>query len=220
MTKLGPDMTITYLTGTAREMQIDRAGGCRFCGFMEEGLHCYTYCGETVVQCQECFIQTDFDHAGDVQAVYLPELQPRAFSTYVRTLAWLTFAARADRLAGHDFVEGTLPACFSGEGAWSSAMRWTSLSEGLADPYAGAASKAGLRQARDAFLFVASRIEMTKGMHGTTSPAPIRAAVGDEVFFRDYRRMAAGVPTGRIRSWGRPGSTFRLLAARTENKRR
>jgi hypothetical protein len=212
-------MTFEIIFGTTRDYHVDRAGCCSKCGFMEQNLVCWDDGREIHVECEECVHQTAPDGFPELMAVFLPELPPKAFSNYVRVLAWLTFAARVDRLDGHDFRTGNLPLRFIRGNGWSAPIRWRSITEGLADRYAGDVAKAGLRQAREAFAFVSSRIKRTEAEFGSASVAAVRAAVGDLAFERDYRPMSVGVPTDRIRSWGNPGSTFQLLAARSEQYR-
>jgi hypothetical protein len=218
MKKENTDMGFEILAGTTRDFHVDRVGRCEICGFMEQGLICWNDGLDVHVQCEECLHQAAPDSFPELEAVLLPELSHRAFSNYVRVLAWLTFAARVDRLHGHDFSKGALPRRFASGEAWAAPFRWGSLSEGLEDRYAGDIARAGLRQARETFAFVSHRIRKVKTVHGSSSVQMVKANVGEEAFERDYRAMSPGIMTARIRSWGAPGSTFRLLAARTENK--
>jgi hypothetical protein len=220
MTKETTPMTFDIVAGKTRDFHVDRAGCCGRCGFMEQGLVCWYDGHDFHVECEECTHQAAPDRFPELRVVFMPELSQKAFSNYVRVLAWLTFAARVDRLHGHDFSKGTLARRFETEEAWNAPFRWTSLAEGIEDRYAGDVARAGLRQARDAFAFVARRIGKTIAMHGSAASPHVSASVGEESFERDYRVMSASIATARIRSWGASGSTFRLLAARTEQKTR
>lgn len=205
---------IEILRGQVRDYQVDRTGCCECCGFMEPGLVAWRAEDETYVHCEECFHQSRPEIALDTRAVYMPELSMQAFSHYARVLSWLTFAARADMLGGHDFSKGTLPAGFVTGAAWKAPMKWKSLSEGLVDRYAGKAAKADLLRAKRAFDLIDSRLQKTAEDIGSNASSDVWLAVGAEAFRRDYRPMAEGTATQRIRSWGSEGFTFRLLANR------
>lgn len=110
-------MTIEILMGSKRDYHVDRTGRCCGCGFMELGLVCYDDGAGVFVKCEECLNQDFPERMDDLLAVFKPELSRQGFSHYVRLLGWLTFAARVDRLNGHDFSNGTLPRDFeTGDG--------------------------------------------------------------------------------------------------------
>lgn len=197
-----------------RDYQIDRTGCCDCCGFMEPGLVAWRHEDEINVHCEECLLQIHPEVAPTASAVHMPELSMKAFSHYARVLSWLTFAARAGTLHGHDFAGGTLPAAFSTGESWKAPMRWASLAEGLSDRYADSATKDDLLRTKRSFELVDGRLKHTAETFGSVDCDKVRRAVGEEVFRREYRPMAEGIAIGRIRSWGSEGCTFRLLSNR------
>jgi hypothetical protein len=213
-------MATDFLEGPERERQIDLGGGgCHCCGFMEEGLIVHREAdGATLVSCRECFDQFEVTPSSENLVVYLPEMPPPAFSHYVRVLAFLTFAARADIIAGHDFSTGTLPETFnvarvprlSGPNGWLAPLRWKTLSEGLQAERDDDLTTSDLAFAKRSFGFLKSRIEHAKGLLSGSSFVERQKADPDGAK-RDYRIMAPGIDLDRIRSWGKPGSSFRLL---------
>jgi hypothetical protein len=174
MTKEHSPMTFEILSGTTSDFHVERVGACECCGFMEQGLVCWKTGQDVHVECEECLHQAAPDNFPELRAVFMPELSHKAFSNYVRVLAWLTFAARVDRLHGHDFAKGTLPRRFATGEAWNAQFRWASLAEGLEDRYAGHVARAGLRQARDAFAFISLRIRNTETARGSSSVAIVK----------------------------------------------
>lgn len=209
-------MTIEILSGSKRDYHVDRIGQCCRCGFMEPGLVCYDDGTITSVECAECLHQSFPERLPDLIAVFLPELSKQAFSHYLRMLGWTTFAARVDRINGHDFSGGTLPPAFVAGDGWEAPLRWHSVAQGLDDRYAGHVSRDGLQLARNAFSFVSLRLGKTEALHASCNASDVRRKVGTAAFDRDYRVMSSSIPTERIRTWGSTGSTFRLVAAKTK----
>jgi hypothetical protein len=144
--------------------------------------------------------------------VYLPEMPHKAFSHYLRTLAFVTFAARADALGGHDFSNGTVPPSFRKPEAWDAPTKWKTLAEGLDGNETDHRSAKDLAFAKSSFDFLKRRLEYTVTKHGAMTWKRMVDFVGWETFDRDYRLMAPGIGIDRIRSWGRSGSSFRVLA--------
>nr|WP_250807484.1 hypothetical protein [Neorhizobium tomejilense] len=191
---------------------IDLEGGyCHCCGFMEDGLvACRDIDGRVTVSCQECYDQASAEFHPGLVVAYLPEMPRSAFSHYVRMLAFLTFAARADAINGHDFSDGSLPPRFRRPEGWAAPLKWRTLSEGLKCSEADHQSLKDLAHARRAFEFLKSRIEYANHKDGSTPFADMLATDAYRAK-RDYRMLAPGIGLDRIRSWGRPGSSFRII---------
>lgn len=213
-------MEASLLHGAERDFHVDRQGACSCCGFMERGLIAWKDTdGEVFVNCEECAIQHTevMKSGGNVVAVFLPEMPKSAFSHYLRVLAWVTFAARADAISGHDFSLGALPLAFATPDVWKGATRWASLTAGLEDSSVDPVSVSDLRKARKAFAFLKERLAYTQARYTTDDPMSIIEKVGEEAFDRDFRKMSHATNIVRIRSWGEPSSSFRALARRQKN---
>lgn len=206
-------MAIELIHGTERQRLIDHESCCSLCGFMEDGLIAWRDGeGHASVHCAECLTQTGKTDDNGLQMVYLPEMSNKAFSHYLRTLAFVTFAARAGEIGGHDFSQGTVPPSFRSPDAWDAPTKWKTLAEGLYDSEADPRSVRDLAFAKGAFDFLKRRLEYTANKHGAMTWKLMVDFVGWETFDRDYRLMAPGIGIDRIRSWGRSGSSFRVLS--------
>lgn len=212
-------MNIRTFTGAERDRRVARAGCCNRCGFQEENLVAWACAVREGVHCEECLANEVADSSEGTRIVYLPEMSVEAFSSYVRVLAWASFAARAELMHGHDFASGALPAAFSHPSSWAAKLRWKTISEGLEDISASTVSRGDLQKVAEASSFLVGRIEHTSRRYPYKSADEAVSALGDESFARSFRVLKQGIPVKRIRSWGAPGSTFFMLANRGAGSR-
>lgn len=205
-------MGIKRIEGEDRERYLDHHGcACRTCGFTEDGLVVLqNECGDISVHCVECLDQTEQPESSDLMMVSLPEMPVAAFSHYVRMLAFVTFAAKVGALDNHDFSSGSLPPRFRTSEAWTLPIRFKTLAEGLELSDIDPNTKRDLAFAKRAFDFLKGRIEYTERLHGNATLSDMIKTKGTEVK-STFRAMAPGIEIDRIRSWGNPGSSFRLI---------
>lgn len=200
------------LEGEERDHYLDHNGcACGVCGFTEDALIVIrAKDGQTSVRCVECLDQTEHPESEDLALVYLPEMPISAFSHYVRMLAFVTFAAKVDGLDRHDFSDGTLPPRFRTSEGWGLPIRFRTLKEGIDASNAAPPTIRDLEFARRSFEFLKSRIEYAKAVHGAL-PLSMMLKNDSKGPASSYRAVAPGIAIPRIRSWGNPGSSFRMI---------
>lgn len=208
-------MVVKLLTGIERETRVARSGCCHRCGFQEPGLIAWSAPGREGVHCEECAAHEAPLYPEGATIVFLPEMSVEAFSHYVRVLAWASFAARAALLEGHDFTSGRLPSAFAESTTWDTPVRWRSLAEGANEQTPGSVVAGDMSKVTEASRFMLDRIEYTSRRHRFPSIETARNELGAQRFSQEFRIISPGIALKRIRSWGRAGSTFHLLAGRS-----